>query len=98
MGHGTRNPAVALGGTHDQRGTGLSPRVHPLELTIENMIDDLHNIVEYYGNGNQVNIIGHSWGGMLASAYSKSSIINLYISSMDETGVLNAAPGFSASV
>ncbi|RLD20767.1 MAG: hypothetical protein DRI71_09940 [Bacteroidetes bacterium] len=54
---------------YDQRGTGLSPRVHPLELNIENMIDDLHNIVEYYGKGKQVNIIGHSWGGMLASAY-----------------------------
>ena len=33
------------------------------------MVEDLHNIVKHYGTGEQVNIIGHSWGGMLASAY-----------------------------
>jgi len=33
------------------------------------MVEDLQNIVEHYGNGERVNIIGHSWGGMLASAY-----------------------------
>lgn len=54
---------------YDQRGTGLSPRVAAKELTKENMIEDLHSIVEYYGKGNKVNIIGHSWGGMLASSY-----------------------------
>ena len=54
---------------YDQRGTGLSPRVPAEELNVGNMVDDLHNIVEYYGKGKQVNIIGHSWGGMLASAY-----------------------------
>ena len=54
---------------YDQRGTGLSPRVPAEELNIDNMVDDLHNIVEYYGKGEQVYIIGHSWGGMLASAY-----------------------------
>lgn len=54
---------------YDQRGTGLSPRVPAEQLTVDNMIEDLHNIVQYYGEGEQVNIIGHSWGGMLASAY-----------------------------
>ena len=54
---------------YDQRGTGLSPRVPAEQLTKENMIEDLHSIVEHYGNGNKVNIIGHSWGGMLGSAY-----------------------------
>jgi len=54
---------------YDQRGTGLSPRVPAEELTKENMIEDLHSIVEYYGKGNKVNIIGHSWGGLLGSAY-----------------------------
>lgn len=54
---------------YDQRGTGLSPRVPAEELTKENMIEDLHSIVEHYGKGNKVNIIGHSWGGMLASSY-----------------------------
>lgn len=54
---------------YDQRGTGLSPRVPAKELTKENMIKDLHSIVNHYGRGAKVNIIGHSWGGMLASAY-----------------------------
>ena len=54
---------------YDQRGTGLSPRVPAEQLTVNNMVEDLHNIVEHYGKGGQVNIIGHSWGGMLASAY-----------------------------
>lgn len=54
---------------YDQRGTGLSPRVPAEELTKENMIEDLHSIVTYYGKGKKVHLIGHSWGGMLASAY-----------------------------
>ena len=54
---------------YDQRGTGLSPRVPGAELTVDNMLEDLHNFVENYGKGEQVNIIGHSWGGMLATAY-----------------------------
>ena len=54
---------------YDQRGTGLSPRVPGEQLTLENMVEDLHNIVLHFGKGNPVNIIGHSWGGMLASAY-----------------------------
>ncbi|MBU8893338.1 MAG: alpha/beta hydrolase [Bacteroidales bacterium] len=54
---------------YDQRGTGLSPRVNAEEMTIENMIDDLNNIIDHYSQGRQVNLIGHSWGGMLASGY-----------------------------
>jgi proline iminopeptidase len=54
---------------YDQRGTGLSPRVDPAELTMENTIADLDRIVEHYGGGEPVSIVGHSWGAMLASAY-----------------------------
>jgi proline iminopeptidase len=54
---------------YDQRGTGLSPRVDPSELTIEIMINDLDFIIDTYSQGQPVNIIGHSWGGMLASGY-----------------------------
>lgn len=53
----------------DQRGTGLSPRVNPEEITIASAIADLDSIVDYYGNGRKVNLVGHSWGAMLASAY-----------------------------
>jgi proline iminopeptidase len=53
----------------DQRGAGLSPRVSPEEITLASAIADLDSIVEYYGKGRKVNLIGHSWGAMLASAY-----------------------------
>ena len=54
---------------YDQRGTGLSPRVSSDELSLESSLDDLNNIINYYSPDNKVNIIGHSWGGMLASGY-----------------------------
>ncbi len=53
----------------DQRGAGLSPRVAPAEITLESAISDLDSVVEYYGRGEKVNLVGHSWGAMLASAY-----------------------------
>lgn len=54
---------------YDQRGTGLSPRVDSSELTLDSSIEDLNLIVEHYGEGEPVNIVGHSWGAMLATAY-----------------------------
>jgi len=35
---------------YDQRGSGLSPRVDPAELTLDSSIEDLDRIVEHYGN------------------------------------------------
>jgi proline iminopeptidase len=54
---------------YDQRGAGLSPRVDKKYLTIEQSIDDLHSIVEYFSNGKKVKLIGHSWGAMLVVGY-----------------------------
>jgi proline iminopeptidase len=54
---------------YDQRGTGLSPRVDPAELTLETMLADLDRMVDHFGAGRPVHVIGHSWGAMLASAY-----------------------------
>lgn len=54
---------------YDQRGTGLSPRVQADELTLDNMLSDLNNIVDYYAKKRKVILIGHSWGAMLASGY-----------------------------
>jgi len=53
----------------DQRGSGLSPRVSSEEITVKSAIADLDSIVNYYSNGRKVNLVGHSWGAMLASAY-----------------------------
>jgi proline iminopeptidase len=54
---------------YDQRGTGLSPRVDPEQLTLETMIEDLDLMVDHFGQGRPVSLVGHSWGAMLASAY-----------------------------
>ncbi|MDX2006496.1 MAG: alpha/beta hydrolase [Meiothermus sp.] len=54
---------------YDQRGTGLSPRVPDEQITLEHYLTDLDNIINHYGKGRPVYLIGHSWGGMLATAY-----------------------------
>jgi proline iminopeptidase len=53
----------------DQRGSGLSPCVNAEEITVKSAIADLDSIVDHFGNGGKVNLVGHSWGAMLASAY-----------------------------
>ena len=41
---------------YDQRGTGLSPRVTAEEFTLEIMLKDLHDIIEYYAKDRKVNL------------------------------------------
>jgi proline iminopeptidase len=54
---------------YDQRGTGLSPRVPEEEQSAENAVMDLKNIINYYSPDKKINIIGHSWGAMVATSY-----------------------------
>ena len=54
---------------YDQRGTGLSSRVEADELTVESSVADLAAIVDRYSYGRKVNLIGHSWGGVIATLY-----------------------------
>jgi proline iminopeptidase len=54
---------------YDQRGAGLSPRVNPEEITLPSTLADLDSIIDYYSDGEKVNLVGHSWGAMLTSAY-----------------------------
>jgi len=72
---------------YDQRGSGLSERVPAKDHTILTYLADLNEVVEKYGSGEKVNIIGHSWGAMLASAY-----IGKYPEKVDK--VVLAEPGF----
>ncbi len=54
---------------YDQRGSGLSARIPDDQLTLEAFYGDLDAVVERYGGGRPVRIVGHSWGAMLASGY-----------------------------
>jgi len=54
---------------YDQRGTGLSARNCREKPTLESSISDLNAMIERFGKGKKVNIIGHSWGAMLAAVY-----------------------------
>lgn len=55
---------------YDQRGSGLSRRHDADQLSLDDMLSDLEAIIEEYQN-NTISpiLIGHSWGGMLATHY-----------------------------
>jgi proline iminopeptidase len=73
---------------YDQRGSGLSPRVPIEELTLRTSIEDLHHFVTIYGEGQAVHIVGHSWGGILVSAYLGHHPEKVDRAVMAETGFL----------
>jgi proline iminopeptidase len=54
---------------YDQRMSGLSSRETDKEIVVRTFMDDLNFFVDHYANGRKVNIVGHSWGAMLASGY-----------------------------
>ena len=54
---------------YDQRGSGLSERVPDERLGLDAFYGDLDAVVDRYGAGRPVRLIGHSWGAMLASGY-----------------------------
>lgn len=54
---------------YDQRGSGLSERVATAALTLDAFYEDLDAVVDRFGAGRPVRLIGHSWGAMLASGY-----------------------------
>ena len=53
----------------DQRGAGLSPRVEASEISLEIYLQDLDALVDIYGQGKRVHVIGLSWGGEFATIY-----------------------------
>lgn len=54
---------------YDQRGAGLSERVAPTQLTLDDYLSELDAIIDQMSPDAPVTLIGHSWGAMLASAY-----------------------------
>src|SRR5690606_35404416 len=59
---------------YDQRGTGLSPRHDKGTYSIQLYLDDLTGVIEFFRTspGQKVFLFGHSWGAMLAAAYSNA--------------------------
>lgn len=74
---------------YDQLGCGLSERVAADKLNLNNSLADLDALVEHFGKGKKVNIIGHSWGGMLASAYLGRHPLKVNKIVLAEPGALN---------
>lgn len=54
---------------HDQRGTGLSERLPPGEVSLERLFRDLDAIVERFSPDRPVILLGQSFGGQLATWY-----------------------------
>lgn len=78
---------------YDQRGTGLSPRVDEKEQSLENSLKDLADIIDYYSPDKKVNIIGHSWGAMLASGYIARNPKRVRKAVLAEPGMLTSKKG-----
>lgn len=74
---------------YDQRGTGLSQRFPKSHYTsVQQYFDDINAIIAFYRKSvsQKVFLLGHSWGGILASAY-----INRYPTAVN--GAVVAEPG-----
>ena len=56
---------------YDQRGSGLSKRHKKSAYSIQVMLDDLDAVINHYRTSpaQKIFLFGHSWGGMLATAY-----------------------------
>ena len=73
---------------YDQRGTGLSKRHDKNTHSIQQYLDDISAVIDYYRTSpnQKVFLFGHSWGAMLTAAY-----INAYPDRID--GAIFAEPG-----
>ncbi len=81
----------------DQRGTGLSSGpVDSASITMDNFIEDIEGIRKAF-NIDKMNLLGHSWGGILAMYYSikhpdrlKSLILCSTAASVESFGEMRA--------
>jgi len=53
----------------DQRGAGLSRRHDAADIDLDVYLSDLDAIIDHYAPAAPPVIVGHSWGGMFATAY-----------------------------
>lgn len=73
---------------YDQRGSGLSKRHSQKSYSIQLMIDDLDAVIAHYraSPDQKIFLLGHSWGGMLATAYINDNPATIH-------GAILAEPG-----
>ncbi|MRX69125.1 proline iminopeptidase [Flavobacterium resistens] len=73
---------------YDQRGSGLSKRHDKNSYSIQLVLDDLTEVIQYYRTfpNQKIFLFGHSWGAMLGAAY-----VNSYPDKID--GLILAEPG-----
>jgi proline iminopeptidase len=53
----------------DQRGSGLSQRLSIEQLSPDLMLNDINDIKQHFSPSRKMYLLGHSWGGALASYY-----------------------------
>lgn len=83
---------------YDQRGTGLSSGpVDSASITIDNFMDDIDAVRKAFGI-EKMNLLGHSWGGILAMHYAirnqehlRSLILCSTAATVESFGVMRAA-------
>ena len=78
----------------DERGSGKSEKLEdPKGYTVENMVEDVEDVRTVLGLG-KINLLGHSYGGVLAQAYALKYQANLQhlvlCSTFHSTKALNA--------
>lgn len=85
---------------YDQRGAGLSERVPSDRLGTDDYVDELHGVIEQVAGDRPVDLIGHSWGAMLASAYLARHPERVHAAILAEPGFLTveASRSFIAKV
>lgn len=76
---------------YDQRGAGLSERVAAEALTLDGHLAELAAVIDHVARGQQVSLIGHSWGAMLAAAYLGQDPARIGGAVLIEPGYLDAA-------
>lgn len=76
---------------YDQRGAGLSDRVHADTITAAVMLDDLDRIADRFSPTEPVTLIGHSWGATLAAGYMRHRPNRVAAAVLAEPGYLDWA-------
>jgi proline iminopeptidase len=57
----------------DQRGCGLSERITEEEFTLESAVEEINAVKSLYAPNQKISLIGHSWGGGLATLYTSKN-------------------------